>query len=159
MVAVVVPQLVVAAVVEFAVVVVAVAAVEYLAVVATYQDVGVTEVDVVAHQLDVAAVAVDVVQVEGVATGVAAAVAEPATAVIAEFAQLLAVHDNMVAGVVAETFVEEVTSCVVVVEGLHDVVAAAVAAVVVVDAENVVEPFAAEQEALVKELAFDVEEK
>ena len=158
MVAVVVPQLVVAAVVEFAVVVVAVAAVEYLAVVATYQDVGVTEVDVVAHQLDVAAV-VDVVQVEGVATGVAAAVAEPATAVIAEFAQLLAVHDNMVAGVVAETFVEEVTSCVVVVEGLHDVVAAAVAAVVVVDAENVVEPFAAEQEALVKELAFDVEEK
>ena len=158
MVAVVVPQLVVAAVVEFAVVVVAVAAVEYLAVVATYQDVGVTEVDVVAHQLDVAAV-VDVVQVEGVATGVAAAVAEPATAVIAEFAQLLAVHDNMVAGVVAETFVEEVTSCVVVVEGLHDVVAAAVAAVVVVDAENVVEPFAAEQEALVKELAFDVEER
>ena len=158
MVAVVVPQLVVAAVVEFAVVVVAVAAVEYLAVVATYQDVGVTEVDVVAHQLDVAAV-VDVVQVEGVATGVAAAVAEPATAVIAEFAQLLAVHDNMVAGVVAETFVEEVTSCVVVVEGLHDVVAAAVAAVVVVDAENVVEPFAAEQEALAKELAFDVEEK
>ena len=73
MVAVVVPQLVVAAVVEFAVVVVAVAAVEYLAVVATYQDVGVTVVDVVAHQLDVAAVVVDVVQVEGVATGVAAA--------------------------------------------------------------------------------------
>ena len=60
-------------------------------------------------------------------------------------------------GVVAETFVEGVTSCVVVVEGLHDVVAAAV--VVVVDAENVAEPFAAEQEALVKELAFDVEER
>ena len=129
---------------------------ECLAVVATNQDVGVTEVDVVARQLDVAAVVVDVVQVEGVATEVA--VAELAIAVIAEVAQLLAVHDNMV-DAVAETFVEGVTSCVVVVEGLHDVVATAVAAVVVVDAENVVEPFAAEQEALVKELAFDVEER
>ena len=129
---------------------------ECLAVVATNQDVGVTEVDVVARQLDVAAVVVDVVQVEGVATEVA--VAELAIAVIAEVAQLLAVHDNMV-DAVAETFVEGVTSCVVVVEGLHDVVATAVAAVVVVDAENVAEPFAAEQEALVKELAFDVEER
>ena len=151
----------VAAVVAVDGVVVAVAAVEYLAAVATYQDAGVTKVDVAAHQLDVAAVVVadDGVQVEGVVTEAVAAVAEPAIYEVAEAAQLLAVHDNM-AGVVAEPFVEEVTSCVVVVEGLHDVVAAAVAAVVVVvDAENVAEPFAAEQEALVKGLAFGVEER
>ena len=54
---------------------------ECLAVVATNQDVGVTEVDVVARQLDVAAVVVDVVQVEGVANE--AAVADLAIAEVA----------------------------------------------------------------------------
>ena len=138
--------------------VVAVAAVECLAVVALNQDVGVTEVDVAEYQLDVAAVVVvaAAVQVQGVVTETAV-VAEPAIDEVAQLvAQHLAVHDNM-AGVVAETFVEAVTSCVVV-EGLYDV-AATVVVVVAADAENVEEPLAAEQEALATELAFDVEER
>ena len=57
--------------------------------------------------------------------------------------------------IVVEIFAAEgVTSCVVVVAGLHDVGAVVVE---VADAEKVVEPFAEQLEALVKELAFDVE--